>query len=933
MTKCVIVGDLHIHDYTDYNLEGLNWRLNQFIKLSTRIIEIAKDKGCSIVIYAGDLIHRPILTSKTAHVVDTFFKMQYESGLKIYYILGQHDLQTKSNNQNYNDSIVPVLLNHYASYMDRKIITIDDRKVAFSNWRPQQDFSFIPDKVDVLIGHLTLSEKFGQAYDDSKYTIGFFGDIHKRKSIGNSHTTNVPIPHYISDNQRGSVIVLDFKTLNWERVDTETKDIKFLKIMYEDNPLYNPLHPYTMVVDKPKIVVEDEIKILNGLDLEDIINQSVNELGLTELHTKISTQISRTFVPIDLNFILENIQIHNFKSISNFSYNFVSGITAVTGENGSGKSTLMRAIEFIFQPPRSVTNLIMKFEKEMSVTLSLSYQNKRHTISRGYKNKSSWVKYEVNGEEIQGNSYSEINQKISDNLPFVKFFNLLYRSQGAPYLLSDYSYEDRIKLISEILGLGLIQEHCQIIKTKISDTTNINKNLKLEISNLLAIIENTKVQLDNKKDSYENNSIESIQEQINKNNARKETCKKLIQDLRLKDTVLSQISNCKTIISELQGSYDESSETVDIKQIDSKITSLQNVINNYNSEISVCNGKLQEPQFELNTLKSRLLSEETQLSELKDFCPTCKKPLDNDEVKDNLKTTILNLKKSISENTENFEKLEKSIREEIKEIQDKISKEQEEVDKLKNVKVNYQNNLSIGTKIVSAKVRINSLQEELEKFPDSLETYSISELEQEMNTIESLNLKLVYILSELTNIQEQEENLKILLNKYDEINKSVIDNDLLLEKYLKYQSLFLSDGLIIQSIFKKVSEIMSDGDFIVRTIKYLKSGESRIDFDVDLKVSELVIPYAELSGGQKILVDIFFLNRLFQLGTRAGVLILDESLKELSEDKLEEAAKILKSSKINTILLSTHVQSFNFYDFKVNSVLVNNVSQYTLEGN
>jgi len=932
MSKCIIVGDLHIHDYTDYNLKEPNWRLNQFIKLSKRIIEVAKTKNCDIVIYAGDLIHRPILSSKTAYVVDKFFKMQYEAGLTIYYILGQHDLQTKSNIQNHDDSIIPVLLDHYATYMDKKIITIDGKTVAFSNWRPQQDFSFIPDKVDVLIGHLTLSEKFGQEYDDSKYKIGFFGDIHKRKSIKNSHTTNVPIPHYISDDQNGSVIVLDFETLKWERVNTETEQTKFLKIMYDDNSSYDVSHPYTILVEKPKVIVEDEVKILVGLDIENVIFESVKAVNLTELHKKLSTEVSRNFVPIDLNFTLENIKIHNFKSIKDLDFNFSFGITAITGENGSGKSSFMRAIEFALRPPRATSHLVMKFQKEMELSLSLIYQNNRHVITRGYKNGANWVRYEINGVEEQGNNQSEINEKIKSNLPFIKFFNLLYRAQGVSYLLSDYGYEDRINIISEILGLGIIQEYHSLVKSKISKLSEDIKELNSNLSNMKAIKDNLKSQLAEKQEKYGGCSISSLQNQLDSNNSEKEKIKKLIHDIELRDTLVMQIDSCNEIISSLEPNY-SSYESYDISQIDSAIQNSQNIIKNLESEISDLKSDLQQPEFKIQLLKSSLNESKTQLSELKDVCPTCKKPLDNDQVKSSLELQIFQTTNFIETEKQNYEKLKNSINHKIEKLNADIEAERDKYEELKHVKFNYQNNRDIGSKLVSAKVRINSLSQELELYPESLNKYSVSKLENRLKELDSINSTLIYKLSELKFIKEQVSNYLELDKKFNQANEVVLENNLVLDEYTKYQNLFAPSGVIVQSVFTKVSEIMTENKFIVRTVKYLKSGEPRIDFNIDLKVGELLIPYEELSGGQKVLTDIFFLSKLFQLGTRAGALILDESLKDLSEDKLEDVTKILKNSKINTILLSTHVQSFNFYDFKINSTLVNNVSNYTFEGN
>ena len=93
-----------------------------------------------------------------------------------------------------------------------------------------------------------------------------------------------------------------------------------------------------------------------------------------------------------------------------------------------------------------------------------------------------------------------------------------------------------------------------------------------------------------------------------------------------------------------------------------------------------------------------------------------------------------------------------------------------------------------------------------------------------------------------------------------------------------------------------------------------------------------LIDYDSLSGGQKVMCDMFFLTRLFEMSGNVGLLMLDETLKDLDPNNLESASQMIKSAPINTVLLVTHSESFNNYDYKFNVRKENGCSVYQIEG-
>ena len=142
------------------------------------------------------------------------------------------------------------------------------------NWTADQDLSWIEKPVDYFFGHLTPyveGAMFGQEIDWSKFKVGFAGDYHQPKTFnGKLHTTNVPIPHYISDSTEGSVVVLDIETGEWERVPTrKAGSFNHLRIFYDDVSVPDE-DEYTVRVKRPLPTAKSQ-HIHGSINLDEVI--------------------------------------------------------------------------------------------------------------------------------------------------------------------------------------------------------------------------------------------------------------------------------------------------------------------------------------------------------------------------------------------------------------------------------------------------------------------------------------------------------------------------------------------------------------------------------------------------------------------------------------------------------------------------------------
>lgn len=932
MAKLLLTGDIHIHDFPDHNLGGQGWRLEQFRRLAHRYVEIAKEYNCEYFIAAGDIVHRHVLTPGVANTLRYMVETLSEAFPKdkFLYISGNHDSGSKSQEQGYNDAGIHAIMYDKATYMDNQVLTIGNRKIGFSNWRPDQTHYDFKEHLDLLVGHITLHDKFGQEFDSSVADLILAGDIHNIVDMGNAHSINVPFQHYMGESIDGSVIVLDTDTMAWERVKTETADTKFLKIMYKGDKRYDPTHPYTVLVEKPKVVTSaDTAKVIAGLDIDKVIEENVKALNLSDLHAQYAPNIDRSNTePADLDFVPVSIRIKNFRSIESFEYQFTEGLTVVTGENGNGKSSLLRAIDFVFRPPRSVNNLIRKGCKDMEVSMTLYYKGEKHTITRGH-NGSGFVEYFINDVQEQANNSTELNQRIQAKLPFIRLMDLLYREQGAPYLLSGYGYNERIAIVSEMLGLGLISNFHVALKAELTNKKSAVKGLESEIHIASQTVENLQmVDLDKRL------ALAEKQQQADKLTADRSVLTKLIQALSSRSQIEAQIESHESFLAKMKADVDPNfNPTQTADDWKSAIETSTNLIASYKSYITKAGNVLSQAANDVRFAQLAVAAAKEAEDNLKDSCPTCGKPLDShEEILNELKTKTKQAEEAVVEKQNALADAQKKADEEATKYEALIAEEEARNQRLREELAAYSTQIKLRNDITGAEVRIQSLKEQLNGLPDPVKFPSVGELQDRLNAMDIEQQSLARQIAECEFAQRQYDQLQSLRDKLVELNAQLDTATQGLPRLEQYMNLFASNGAVVQSVFTKIAEIMTSGNFVVRTVKQLAKGDLKIDFDVDMQVDGLLIPYADLSGGQKVLADLFFLTKLFELGSKTGLVILDESLKELSENRLEEAAKMLKGSRIGSLLLSTHVSGFNFYDRRLQAVMSKNVSNYTVEG-
>ena len=177
-----IVSDIHIHAHPNRNPENNNYRLYQGSRVvSKNIVDVFKQNGCEAVIFAGDIVEkaiiRPFVQAEVKYFLD-YVMSNFRGG---WIIWGNHDLDSKSADQSETDSVLGVILPPNLIYAHQQIVNINGTTLAFSNWQPEFDLSWIQNPVDFLITHARINYSGAsnfqpQTLDESKFNKAICGD-------------------------------------------------------------------------------------------------------------------------------------------------------------------------------------------------------------------------------------------------------------------------------------------------------------------------------------------------------------------------------------------------------------------------------------------------------------------------------------------------------------------------------------------------------------------------------------------------------------------------------------------------------------------------------------------------------------------------------------------------------------------------------------
>ena len=285
-------------------------------------------------------------------------------------------------------------------------------------------------------------------------------------------------------------------------------------------------------------------------------------------------------------------------------------------------------------------------------------------------------------------------------------------------------------------------------------------------------------------------------------------------------------------------------------------------------------------------------------------CSTCQQPLDKkavQETKASIRVDINKVQEKIRENESNRNITQKAlvkINKQItsnKELVDKVNSKKESLRKLEDDKIKQ----DIAIKFTNSSIQ--NISKEIAKLNNDYKieknrklSFNTSDLDKEINSL-------------LTELKPLNRTQKKLTRQYD--LKTWLISDPLSNSGIK--------AFIFNQMMDMVNERLSIYSgmlgFGVRFSVNMDSAKK--DFYSTITRNEEEIPYEDLSGGQKQLVDIataFSIHDVVNVERPCNILVMDEIFESLSEENVEIVTELitLKTQSVSTYLI-THQSSFN----------------------
>ena len=935
MSRILAIADIHIYDYPQRNFEPL-CRLHQSRKVAYNIIEVAKQEGADIIVIAGDVIEKSVLRPYVQAEVKLFLDTLMSYFRIGYIIWGNHDMDNKSSNQDFTDSCLAVMLPPNLYYAHQKETTIDNSRIAFCNWMPKFDLSWINGCVDVLFTHVTISYSKSDQYksqplDDKKFSLCLAGDVHKAAQTGKFVSIGVPQREKMGDSDQATGVIYDCVTKQWKWVNLNPFN-NLMQFQYVSDRALEGWNERTGIwsVYKPA-----NLGIVNGVrdvkvpawkEIENLVDDIIISNNLQGVHSEVLKNIKNLeSKEVDFNFVLTRLYCKNWRSIDEAELYFEDGDKIlITGKNGSGKSSLLSALRYAFEENRFLKDFIQIGTKECLTEVDFIYQGNSYKIRRGSK------KYGllVNGEEQKYNNKREFEEDVRARFPFIDYADVYFFDSDHHKLIGGITPERKSEIVSKFFKMDKIdsynEEACLILDQMTKDSykwrEEIDKSQKLldYINQKLSLLNIPTVS----KPELEQHKAEGLE--IQRKN-------KIWNDYRI--FVANLTARIQNYEEELTKLNQEKTKFRSPQQIDSEIDNNRVRVNQINTveipklkDITIQYSILNQQLNQVNDEGTKLYNEWLNLSKTK-ICPMCGQEIKSTEALENHKRELEIRINDLSERRN-------SLITDIKQMQRDKQKVDQELNKLSS-ELNFLNN-SVA-ELMSEKRSIENTERRIADINNSLNTTQ-SKLNQ-MGEPEHIELPehfmetMSRIESDLTTWNEfekliadkenAENSIGYAQNELNKIRSAVED----LNKYIKLTG---PTGKIYEEIMTRLAEQFSDNQVKYEVITYNFRKKDHLDLSLSFNNNGNWVGYQACSSGQQTVLDINFLSKIV---TRMGILVMDEFLKHLDPMNHDICLETLASMNIGCILISSHMESITSFNNKSCKLELNDsgVTKITLE--
>lgn len=926
MSKILAVADIHINDFKSRNPENM-YRLYQGSRtVAQNIIEVGKAEGCDYIVFAGDIIEksvvRPYIQAETKIFLDTI--MQYfKEGFIIW---GNHDLDGKSPNQDISDACLGVMLPANLHYAHQKSLKIDNTIIGFSNWMPKFNLEWIQGKVNVLFTHATInyspdSSDFieSQKLDESKFDLAICGDIHRAAALGKYVSIGVPQKCKLGDSDDATGVVLDCVSGNYSWVNLNPHDNLMKFVVTDDVTLQDKWDKDTLTwyVYKSADSIfngEGNVKINTWNEVETLIEDAVVKTNLQAIHGEVLSNITDIDEgEVNFDFTLHKLHCENWRSIENATVEFKRGDKIfLQGANGAGKSSLLSALKYAFLDTSTTIGLqslkpFIQFGAKSCLTeVEFSYQGSEYRLRRGTKEFGLWI----NGEEQKFTDKKFFEKDIRERFKFINYLDdALFFDADHHRFIGGMSPERRTEVISKFLKLDRIDVLNDVASTRLDE-------VKKEMDQWQAKYNESEKVLAYIREKLSMITLPGVSQ------ADLEALKAEGLELQRKNNLWNQyVSKNSMLQAQVQSYQDRVNELMmrqagfrDPSVIDFEISKINEEIQKLNNSLVSLGNIRVNLDYKMRE-RANLAAEgnkawnEAQNIGIGKVCSHCGQPIKNSEALEAHKAELL---KKVEDLRPQIEALDQEIQtltyqrdnsnDEYNKINSDIAMYNSEISK----RMAEKNEIStVGNDLIRFQGLLQKSMEDLSslgvvekvELPDNF-LQKMSEIETSLSTWNTYN----------STIKDEEAKAVEMNGLYTEISKmkSYCDE---LEKYVKLTG---PTGIIYEEIMNQLCAAWSDSNIKYDVVRSGTGKREHLSLLPSYNKGGNYINYSAASSGEKTIMDISLLDKLI---SSAGLIVLDETLKNLDSSKLEDICEILKSMNVGCLILTSHADSIGaFYN-------------------
>lgn len=613
----MLISDIHLRDYHRYN-KYPNQRLESFKLLAEDIVKIGKQRNIDTLLIGGDIVDKNTLSPVELHTLFSMFT-KLASHFRIYSIIGNHDAKSKKSISS-SDTVITLLKEiDGISFHHQEILEIGGRNIAFENWVPEYDLSWIEKPVDLYMSHATIDYDNTGLYGmdtsvfEGKFKYGVFGDIHVNRQIDNLISIGNTKQESLSDKDQGGVMIMDLKDFSYERVPIDPEHKKYLYITTTDDSdeegwVDAEGESMEYKVFRPKKVsgTQFNFKLPQITDIESRTSKVMKEFGLLKLHKSIKDE--STYAPVDFNFKLLEFDVENYRSVKKYNLDFTKDYV-ITGHNGAGKSSLLTGLFYSLIGKKSLKSEIKFGEDFCRLQVRLEYQGVEYRIKRGTAKGDYGLK--VGEQELKFNSKLEFERTVIDYLPFLKYHESFFFNSWDTDLLGSLKLDKRYDLLSKYYRLDALSTYNDSATVKLKAGKKVLKEAANEVLSSNVIMESR----ENDKNKLEDELKDEVTE---------EELDIILSEQSKVSNLVKEVNKLNIDYSDLESSIEDSKDKITSQEL--LLSSLKKTLNTKRDFEEI--RELIEERTKADNLRSRITKGKDYLESLETLKETSSKEIE-----------------------------------------------------------------------------------------------------------------------------------------------------------------------------------------------------------------------------------------------------------------------------------------------------------------